>query len=115
MTIAPTKNCKVKLPNDVIGLVREVRPAASPENALIYFQDGTSRWVEIGNLKNGFSRNNYVVHQPLTATGKSLGFGKVLLVRTEMGLTQLLVCFAETGESRWLDWIVLGQGNSVEV
>jgi len=114
MTIAPTKNCKVKLPNDVIGLVREVRPAASPENALIYFQDGTSRWVEIGNLKNGFSRNNYVVHQPLTATGKSLGFGKVLLVRTEMGLTQLLVCFAETGESRWLDWRVMGQAHPVE-
>ena len=110
----PSINCRVRLPDGMIALVRDIRPKQNPDDLLVSRQDGTKQWVKIGDVDNGFSEKNYVVHQPPQGTGRSLGFGQILASRTEIGLTQMLVRFADTGESRWLDWRTLGHANPVE-
>ena len=112
--LAPAINCKVRLPDGIIGLVRDVHPKQNPEDLHVLRQDGAKQWVKVTDVQNGFFEKNYVVHQPPQGTGLSLGFGQILANRTEIGLTQMLVRFAETGESRWLDWRILGQAHPVE-
>jgi superfamily II DNA or RNA helicase len=112
--LSPVINCKVQLANGMIGLVREVHPQHSPQDLLVLSQDGEKQWVKLSDVQSGFSINNYVIHHPPQGTGASLGFGQVQAVRSEMGLTQMLVRFADTGESRWLDWRILGHAVPVE-
>ena len=110
----PSINCRVRLPDGMIALVRDLRPKQNPEDLLVSRQDGRKEWVKVHNVENGFSEKNYIVHQPPQGTGRSLGFGQILASRTEIGLTQMLVRFADTGDSRWLDWRTLGHANPVE-
>lgn len=110
----PSINCRVRLPDGMIALVRDLRPKQNPEDLLVSRQDGKKEWVKVHNVENGFSEKNYIVHQPPQGTGRSLGFGQILASRTEIGLTQMLVRFADTGDSRWLDWRTLGHANPVE-
>lgn len=113
-SLYPSINCRVRLPDGMIALVRDIRPKQNPDDLLVSRQDGTKQWIKIANVENGFSEKNYVVHQPPHGTGSSLGFGQILARKTEIGLTQMLVRFADTGESRWLDWRNLGHANPVE-
>lgn len=112
--LTPTRNCKVKLPNGMAALVIEAAPVQSPEQLKVRRQDGEVQWISIGEVENGFFEKNYVLHQPPPGTGRSLGFGQIISCKTEMGLTQMLVRFADTGESRWLNWQTLAQAHPVE-
>jgi len=112
--LTPAINCKVRLPDGTIGLIRDVHPKQNPEDFHVLRQDGAKQWVKASDVQSGFSEKDYVVHQPPYGPGRSLGFGQILASKTEIGLTQLLVRFAGTGESRWLDWRILGQAHPVE-
>ncbi|MDX6749405.1 DEAD/DEAH box helicase [Geminicoccaceae bacterium 1502E] len=54
-------------------------------------------------------------HRPPARRGSSLGTGHVIASRLLAGFDQVLVQFAESGQSHWLDWRVLAQATPVEV
>ena len=113
--IIPTINCKIRTSDGLTGLVKDIAPKGEPKNLLVKFPNVEERWVKILDVENGFTEENYVVHRPPKGFGESLGLGKVLASRTQFGFTHLLVQFAETGQSRWLDWRTLGQAHPAEV
>lgn len=112
--IFPVKNCKVKLLNGDIGLVKDIRSNQSCKTVLIRLADSTQDWVNVNTIESGYSISNYVYHSPINGSGKSLGFGRIIGERKQFGLTLVLVCFADSGESRWLDWRTLAQAHPVE-
>lgn len=112
--ITPVKNCKVKLADGKIGLVREIKTNKNSVDLLVALPDHSQSWTSVANIECGYTLSNYIQHLPQRGTGESLGFGKIIAKREEFGLTLLLVSFAETGESRWLDWRTLAQAHPVE-
>ena len=112
--LIPVKNCKVRTLDGSIGLVKEIHPKKDPKDLLILRQNGGTQWVKVSDVQSGFSEKNYVIHKPPSGIGQSLGLGKILMSRNQFGFTHLLVSFAETGESRWLDWRTLSQAHPVE-
>lgn len=116
MTIAlfPTNNCKVMLADGAIGLIRGCRPEKNPNEFLVKRPDRTEQWVLLDDITNGFDVKNYIYHRPPQRLSASLGFGQIVAKRDQMGLTQMLVTFADSGETRWLDWRTLAQAHPVE-
>ena len=117
MTIAlfPTNNCKVMLADGGIGLIRGRRPEKKPNEFLVKRPDRTEQWVLLDDITNGFDVNNSIYHRPPQRLSASLGFGQIVAKRDQMGLTQMLVTFADSGETRWLDWRTLAQAHPLKL
>lgn len=102
------------LPEGGVGLVREIRDAIDDADISVATPSGELKWFKESDLSNGFGINNFVMHNPPSGKGKSLGFGKVVAIKDEFELTVLLVNFADSGENRWIDWRLIAQANPVE-
>ena len=75
------RNCKVLLPDDTIGLVRETRGNQNNADVSVALGSKELKWFKESDLKNGFDIDNFVVHVPPTGTGQSLGFGKIISIK----------------------------------
>ena len=112
--LAPAVGCRVRTVDDHLGLVRDARRAAARVDALVAFRSHEPRWLPAGELSHAYRRGDQVRHAPPKGRGRSLGVGEVLQTRRLAGFDQVLVQFAESGETRWLDWRVLAQATPVE-
>ena len=110
--LGPSKGALVRLTAEgVRGILLELRPAREPVEGQVKLA-GTIGWHRLDKLKPGFLPGDLVQHGPHRSD--SLGTGKVLGCRRLAGFDQVLVQFADTGESRWVDWRLLSNAKSVE-
>lgn len=114
-SLFPPKGALVKLGDGARGVIHDLRPEAAPNEALLAMADNRREWVALSNLKPAYKCGQQVQHKPLRGRRPSLGTGQVLATRSLGGFEQVLVQFAETGETRWLDWRVLSQAMPVEL
>lgn len=114
-SLFPPKGALVKLGNDALGVVHDLRPKAEPNEAQLAISGSRRVWAALSDLKPAYAPGQQVQHKPPQGRGLSLGTGLVLATRLLGGFEQVLVQFAETGESRWLDWRVLAQAMPVEL
>ena len=113
-SLFPPKGALVHPGDGVPGVVHDHRPKTDPCEAELAIAGGQRMWVALADLRPAYSRGQQVQHKPPRGRGASLGTGQVLSTRSLGGFEQILVQFAETGESRWLDWRVLAQATPVE-
>lgn len=111
----PVLNCVVRDGEGRTALVRATRPDRAPTEALLRHGGGTEAWSKISTLRSGYKTGMQVEHRPPAGLGRSLGLGVVCGTRVLAGFEQVLVQFADSGESRWLDWRMLGNAASVEL
>lgn len=110
--LLPSLGALVRLgDNQNIGIVTELRPREAPVEGFVQSKTGKT-WHKLSDLQPGYGIGQLV--QYLGSRGQGLGTGKVLAIRRMAGFDQILVQFAETGESRWLDWRLLSHAKSVE-
>jgi superfamily II DNA or RNA helicase len=110
--LVPSKGAIVRLTVEgPRGILLDLRPTRLPVEGQVKL-GGTIEWCGLGNLKPGFLPGDLV--QYVAQRGASLGTGKVLACRQLAGFDQVLVQFADTGESRWVDWRLLSNAKSVE-
>ncbi len=114
-SLHPSKGALVKLKDDARGVIHDLRPKAEPNEALLAMAGNRRVWTALSDLKPAYSPGQQVQHKPPRGRGLSLGTGVVLATRSLGGFEQVLVQFAETGETRWLDWRVLAQAMPVEL
>ena len=114
-SLFPPKGALVKSQDDALGIVHNLRPEAEPNEAQISFAGNRRVWIALSALKPAYAPGQQVQHKPPRGRGVSLGTGLVLATRLIGGFDQVLVQFAETGETRWLDWRVLAQAMPVEL
>lgn len=110
--IVPSKGAIVRLTAEGgRGILLDLRPPRVPVEGQVKIGE-TIEWCRLGGLKPGFLPGDLVQH--VAQRGASLGTGKVLACRHLAGFDQVLVQFADTGESRWVDWRLLSNAKSVE-
>ena len=96
-------------------MAREAKPKHNPERLNVkVMKDGSFQWIELHNAKSGYLNEDFVVHQSPTGSSNSLGFGQIVAIRKEFGTSKILVQFADSGESKWLDWRTLSRADPVE-
>lgn len=111
-SLMPSLGAVVRVRDDKsVGIVTDLRPKSAPVEGFVRFGGGQD-WHRLSDLRPGYAVGQLVQH--LSPRGESLGTGKVLSIRRLAGFDQVLVQFAETGESRWLDWRLLSNAKSVE-
>lgn len=113
-SLYPPKGAFVRMEDGTPGVIHEHRPETEPHEAQLAVGGGRRVWTKLSDLRPGYTPGQQVQHRPPRGRGMSLGTGRVLATRSIGGFKQLLVQFAETGESRWLDWRVLAQATPVE-
>lgn len=113
-SLYPPKGAFVRFEDGTPGVIHEHRPKTEPCEAQLAVAGGRRVWAKLSDLRPGYAPGQQVQHRPPRGRGTSLGTGKVLATRSLGGFEQVLVQFAETGESRWLDWRVLAQATPVE-
>lgn len=97
----PVIGCVVTTPDGRVGKIRRLAPEAEPSRAELTLGPSEQAWQPLEGLRNGFRTGMEVEH--IGHGGRSaLGHGHVLAVRNIAGFDQILVQFAETGETRWL-------------
>ncbi len=110
--LLPPLGALVRLGDDpTVGIVTELRPRMAPVDGFVRSESGHA-WHRLVDMRPGYSIGRLVQH--LGPRREGLGTGKVLAIRRLAGFDQVLVQFAETGESRWLDWRLLSHAKSVE-
>lgn len=110
--LVPAKGAIVRLTVDgARGILLDLRPTRLPVEGQVRL-GGTTEWCRLESLKPGFLPGDLV--QYVAQRGASLGTGKVLACRRLAGFDQVLVQFADTGETRWVDWRLLSNAKSVE-
>lgn len=114
-SLYPSKGALVKLEDEARGVIHDLRPKAEPNEAQLAMAGNRRVWVALSDLKPAYAPGQQVQHKPPRGRGLSLGTGVVLATRSLAGFEQVLVQFAETGETRWLDWRVLAQAMPVEL
>lgn len=114
-SLFPPKGALVKLEDNSRGVIHDLRPKVEPNEALLAMAGNPRAWVAMSDLKPAYAPGQHVQHKPPRGRGLSLGSGIVLSTRSLGGFEQVLVQFAETGETRWLDWRVLAQAAPVEL
>jgi len=102
----PVKGCIVLTPDGVIGKVRRLAPEDAPEKAELALGPSECGWCLLAGLRSGFQPGMEVEH-PDRIGRTGLGHGHVLAVRSLGGLDQVLVQFADSGETRWLPFAAL--------
>lgn len=111
-SLVPSKGAIVRLTAEGgRGILLGLRPTRVPFEGQVKL-GGTSEWYRLEALKPGFLPGDLVQH--VAQRGETLGTGKVLACRHLAGFDQVLVQFADTGESRWVDWRLLSNAKSVE-
>ncbi len=111
-SLVPSKGAIVRLtPEGGRGILLDLRPTRVPVEGQVKL-GGTSEWHRLEGLKPGLLPGDLVQH--VAQRGETLGTGKVLACRHLAGFDQVLVQFAETGESHWVDWRLLSNAKSVE-
>lgn len=110
--LIPSLGAVVRVGDDpAVGVVIELRPRKAPVEGL--FLSGSVRaWHRLADMRPGYVTGQHVQHK--NARGDGLGAGRVLTTRRLAGFDQVMVQFAETGESRWLDWRLLSNAKPVE-
>ena len=114
-SLLPPKGALVKLGDGTLGVVHDLRPKAEPNEAQLAIAGNRRVWAALSDLKPAYALGKQVQHKPPQGRGISLGTGLVLATRSLGGFEQVLVQFAETGETKWLDWRVLAQAMPVEL
>lgn len=110
--LLPSLGAVVRVGNErSAGIVIDLRPRKAPVEGLV--RGGSAEtWHRLAEMRSGYMIGQLV--QQIGPRGDGLGTGKVLALRKLAGFDQVLVQFAETGESRWLDWRLLSNATSVE-
>ena len=114
-SLYPPRGALVRLGDETRGVVHDLRPTQSPSEAKLAVPGNRRIWVALSDLKPAYAPGQQVQHKLPHGRGPSLGTGLVLATRMLGGFEQVLVQFAETGETRWLDWRVLAQATPVEL
>lgn len=114
-TLYPPKGALVRLEDGALGVVHDHRPKTDPYEAYLAIAGDRRVWAALSDLKPAYALGQQVQHKPPQGRGMSLGTGLVLATRSLGGFEQVLVQFAESGETKWLDWRVLAQAMPVEL
>lgn len=114
-TLYPPKGALVRLEDGALGVVHDHRPKTGPYEAYLAIAGDRRVWAALSDLKPAYALGQQVQHKPPQGRGMSLGTGLVLATRSLGGFEQVLVQFAESGETMWLDWRVLAQAMPVEL
>lgn len=113
-SLTPTLHCIVRTHEHGLARVVGLCPEQSPSEVRLRLKDGRFFCCSIGSLRSGFAPEMQVEHVPPRDLRSGLGVGTVLRVRTVAGFDQVLVQFAESGETRWLPFQTLRSVMSVE-
>jgi superfamily II DNA or RNA helicase len=112
MPLLPPLGALVRLGDDpTVRIVTKLRPMGAPVDGLVQSGSGQA-WHRLEGMRPGYAVGQLVHH--LGPRGMGLGTGEVMAIRRLAGFDQVLVQFAETGESRWLDWRLLSYAKPVE-
>ncbi len=103
----PVLHCVVRTNGGEVGKVIGLRPERTPSEVHLTISDGRKVWCAIEEVRSGFSVGMQVEHTPHREIRGGFGVGMVVQVRSIAGADQVLVQFAESGETRWLPFQAL--------
>ena len=103
----PVLGCVVCAPDGTSGKIRKLAPEDDPVHAELVIHGGPPIWRPLEGMRSAFRTGMEVEHPDRSAVHPGLGTGYVLATRSIAGLDQVLVQFADTGETRWLPFQTL--------